>query len=124
MIDCEKPGDCAHPGCDCPEDDDPFDEGCPLCGYDCAGANPPIADCPMRQGRSFPQGHQMQPHDLGETRLREKIFYRAKSLILFPRNKNRSVCVYYGKLAGCIDILRAEFSYPGYPQTVAAGVPL
>ena len=24
--DCEKPGDCAYPGCDCPEDDDPFDE--------------------------------------------------------------------------------------------------
>jgi hypothetical protein len=26
MIDCEKPGDCAYPGCDCPEDDDPFEE--------------------------------------------------------------------------------------------------
>ena len=25
-IDCEKPGDCAYPGCDCPEDDDPFDD--------------------------------------------------------------------------------------------------
>jgi len=48
MIDCEKPGDCAYPGCDCPDDDDPFDESCPLCGYDCAGANPPIAECPMK----------------------------------------------------------------------------
>jgi hypothetical protein len=26
MMDCEKPGDCAYPGCDCPEDDDPFEE--------------------------------------------------------------------------------------------------
>ena len=24
--DCERPGDCAYPGCDCPEDDDPFEE--------------------------------------------------------------------------------------------------
>jgi hypothetical protein len=48
MIDCEKPGDCAYPGCDCEDDSDPFDECCPVCGYDCAGANPPIAACPMK----------------------------------------------------------------------------
>lgn len=48
MIDCEKPGDCAYPGCDCEDDTDPFEEVCPLCGYDCEGANPPVADCPLK----------------------------------------------------------------------------
>ena len=44
MMDCEKPGDCAYPGCDCPEDDDPFDE-CELCG-----------GCGFIPGKDYPDG--------------------------------------------------------------------
>jgi hypothetical protein len=27
-------------------------EVCPVCGGDCAGANPPVVSCPMRDGRA------------------------------------------------------------------------
>lgn len=30
--------------------------GCPVCGGDCASANPPVMSCPMQQARSFRDG--------------------------------------------------------------------